>query len=145
MSTSCSIGTPIVAEQTTKSNNFSYKVSLGWEATPDHYLYGFVATGFKPGGLNVPVGFGQPDPFGPEEVTSYEAGWKGNFANGRVRTSVSGFYNRYEDFQVIIGNPTLPIFGLEVNVPGNHQNLRCRKPKSRRGSAASGSTLASAC
>lgn len=111
-------GTPIVAEQTTKSKNFSYKVSLGWEATRDQYLYGFVATGFKPGGLNVPVGFGQPDPFGPEEVTSYEAGWKGNFANGRVRTSVSGFYNRYRDFQVIIGNPTLPIFGLEVNVPG---------------------------
>ena len=112
-------GLPIVAEQLTKSKNFSYKVSLGWEATPDQYLYGFVATGFKPGGLNVPVGFGQPDPFGPEEVTSYEAGWKGNFAGGRVRTTVSAFYNRYRDFQVIIGNPTLPIFGLEVNVPGN--------------------------
>lgn len=111
-------GVPIVAEQKTKSKNFSYKVSLGWEATPEHYLYGFVATGFKPGGLNVPVGFGQPEPFGPEEVTSYEAGWKGSFAGGRVRMTVSGFYNRYRDFQVIIGNPTLPIFGLEVNVPG---------------------------
>ena len=111
-------GTPIVAEQKTKSKNFSYKVSLGWEATPGHYLYGFVATGFKPGGLNVPVGFGQPDPFGPEEVTSIEGGWKGTFAGGKVRTTVSGFYNRYRDFQVIIGNPTLPIFGLEVNVPG---------------------------
>ena len=111
-------GLPLVAEQVTKSKNFSYKVSLGCEATPEHYLYGFVATGFKPGGLNVPVGLGIPAPFGPEEVTSYEAGWKGNFAGGRLRTTVSGFYNRYSDFQVIVGNPTLPVFGLEVNVPG---------------------------
>lgn len=111
-------GLPLVSEQITKSKNFSYKVSLGWEATPDHYLYGFVATGFKPGGLNVPVGLGVPDPFGPEEVTSYEVGWKGNFAGGRLRTAMSGFYNRYQDFQVIIGNPTLPVFGLEINVPG---------------------------
>ena len=111
-------GLPIEAEQKTKSDDFSYKVSLGWEATPDHYLYGFVATGFKPGGLNVPVGLGQPEPFGPETVKSFEAGWKGNFVNGRLRTTLTGFYNRYRDFQAIIGNPTLPVFGLEINVPG---------------------------
>jgi iron complex outermembrane receptor protein len=104
-------------DQTTKSDNFSYKVSLGWEATPQHYLYAFVATGFRPGGLNVPVGFGIPDPFGPEKVQSLEAGWKGNFLDGRLRTTVNGFYNRYHDFQVIIGYPLLPVFGIEVNVP----------------------------
>ena len=112
-------GLPLVSQQVTKSKNFSYKASLGWEASPEHYLYGFVATGFKPGGLNVPVGLGIPEPFGPEKVTSFEAGWKGNLAGGRLRTTFSGFYNRYKDFQVIIGNPTLPVFGLEINVPGN--------------------------
>ena len=111
-------GTPIVAEQTTKSDDFSYKASLGWELNRDHYLYGFVATGFKPGGLNVAVGLGNPDPFGPETITSYEAGWKASFANRRIRTTLSAFYNSYKDFQVIIGNPTIPVFGLEVNVPG---------------------------
>ena len=111
-------GVPIDAEQKTTSDDFSYKVSLGWEATPDHYFYGFVATGFKPGGLNVPVGLGIPEPFGPETVTSYEAGWKGIFAGRRIRTTLTGFYNSYKDFQVIIGNPTLPVFGLEINVPG---------------------------
>ncbi|GAA0674814.1 TonB-dependent receptor [Sphingomonas insulae] len=111
-------GVPIVAEQETKSDDFSYKASIGWEAGRDHYLYGFVATGFKPGGLNVPVGLGNPAPFGAEQVTSYEAGWKANFADRRIRTSVSAFYNDYEDFQVTIGNPTIPVFGLQVNVPG---------------------------
>ena len=109
-------GTPILAEQTTKSDNFSYKVSLGWEASPDHFLYGFVATGFRPGGLNLPVGLGLPAPFKPEEVTSFEAGWKANLADGHIRTTVSGFYNDYKNFQVIIGYPTFPTFGIELNV-----------------------------
>ncbi|WP_344711201.1 TonB-dependent receptor [Sphingomonas humi] len=111
-------GTPIVAEQLTKSNDFSYKASLGYEASRDHYLYGFVATGFKPGGLNVPVGLGIPAPFTEETVTSFELGWKGYFANRHIRTNFAAFYNKYKDFQVIVGNPTLPVFGLEINVPG---------------------------
>ena len=105
-------------DQTIKSDNFSYKVSLGWQASPDQYLYGFVATGFRPGGLNVPVGLGQPAPFKPEKVTSFEAGWKANWAGDHVRTTVAGFYNNYDGFQVIIGYPTYPTFGIELNVPG---------------------------
>lgn len=111
-------GTPINAEQKTKSDNFSYKASIGWAANRDHYLYAFVATGFKPGGLNPPVGIPAPDFFKEETVTSYEVGWKANFADRKIRTTVSGFYNAYKDFQVIIANPTLPVFGLEINVPG---------------------------
>jgi len=109
-------GTPILAEQTTKSDNFSYKVSLGYTAGEDHFLYAFVATGFRPGGLNVPVGLGLPAPFKQEEVTSFEAGWKANFADGNIRTTVNGFYNDYKNFQVIIGYPTFPTFGIELNV-----------------------------
>ena len=91
-------------------------MSLGWKADDDHFLYAFVATGFRPGGLNVPVGLGLPAPFEPEEVTSFEAGWKANFAKGKIRTTVNGFYNDYHNFQVIIGYPTFPTFGIELNV-----------------------------
>ncbi|MEZ0241759.1 MAG: TonB-dependent receptor [Sphingomonas sp.] len=110
-------GTPIIADQQTTSDNFSYKASLGWKLSNDHFLYAFVATGFRPGGLNVPVGLGLPAPFLPEEVTSYEAGWKANWADGHVRTTINGFYNDYRNFQVIIGYPTFPTFGIELNVP----------------------------
>jgi iron complex outermembrane receptor protein len=105
-------------DETVKSDNVSYKVSLGWKLSPDQYLYGFVATGFRPGGLNVPVGaaIAHP-PFKPEEVTSFEAGWKANWAGGKVRTTITGFYNDYKNFQVIIGYPTFPTFGIELNVP----------------------------
>jgi iron complex outermembrane receptor protein len=113
------LGAPVLIrdDQTTKSDNFSYKASLGWKLSDTQYLYGFVATGFRPGGLNVPVGLGLPAPFVPEEVTSYEAGWKANFAGGHLRTTINGFYNDYRNFQVIIGYPTFPTFGIELNVP----------------------------
>lgn len=110
-------GALIRQDQIVESDNFSYKASLGWKANDDHYLYGFVATGFRPGGLNVPVGLGLPAPFQPERVTSYELGWKANLADGRVRTTLNGFYNSYRNFQVIIGYPTFPTFGIELNVP----------------------------
>ena len=114
-------GAPIVAESKTKSDNFSYKGSVGWEASRDNYLYAFIATGFKPGGLNVPVGLAPPlagpEAFSGESVTSFEAGWKGNLADRHIRTTLTGYYNRYKDFQVIISNPAFPVFGTEVNVP----------------------------
>jgi iron complex outermembrane receptor protein len=109
-------GLPLLSDQTVKSDNFSYKVSLGWEASPTQFLYGFVATGFRPGGLNLPVGLGNPAPFDAETIRSYELGWKGSFADGRLRATVTGFYNRYKNFQVIIGYPTFPTFGIELNV-----------------------------
>lgn len=107
-------------EQTTKSDNFSYKVSLGWQASPDHYLYGFVATGFRPGGLNTPdlTTPTPPPPFGPEKVRSFEVGWKGNFLDGHIRTTVDGFYNQYEGFQAILGRPLNPRLTTELNIPG---------------------------
>jgi len=110
-------GTYIRDDQRVKSDNFSYKVSLGWKASPTQYLYGFVATGFRPGGLNVPVGLGNPDAFKPEKVTSFEGGWKGSFAGSHLNLSVDGFYNNYRNFQVIVGYPDIPTFGLELNVP----------------------------
>ena len=111
-------GTYILDKQAAKFHDFSYKASLGWTINPEHYVYGFVATGFRPGGLNVPVGLGQPAPFDSEKVQSFEAGWKGTFAGGHVRATIDGFYNNYKNFQVIIGYPLLPVFGIEVNVPG---------------------------
>jgi iron complex outermembrane receptor protein len=79
-------GAPIVQQQSAEWDNLSGKVSLNWTIDDHHYLYGFVATGFRPGGLNVPVGFGLPAPFDEELVTSYELGWKAGWLDGHVRT-----------------------------------------------------------
>ena len=110
-------GTPISDHQTAKYANASGKVSLNWTIDPHNFVYGFVATGFRPGGLNVPVGFGAPAPFGSEKVTEYELGWKAGFLDGHLRTQVDAYYNHYRNFQVTIGYPALPTFGFELNAP----------------------------
>jgi iron complex outermembrane receptor protein len=103
--------------QSQASNSLDYKAALNWSINDDQFLYGFVATGYKPGGLNVPVGLGVPAPFGPERVTEYELGWKATWLDGHLRTQMDGYYNDYKNFQVIIGYPAIPVFGFEVNDP----------------------------
>jgi iron complex outermembrane recepter protein len=110
-------GLPLTQEQRATFANTSGKVALNWTLDPNHFLYAFVATGFRPGGLNVPVGLGPPAPFDEEKVTNYEIGWKAGWLEGNLRTQVDAFYNDYENFQVIVGYPTIPVFGFELNNP----------------------------
>lgn len=110
-------GTPFYQYQAASWENLSGKLALNWTINDHHFLYGFVATGQRPGGLNVPVGLGLPAPFDEELVTSYEVGWKAGWFNGALRTAVNAFYNDYENFQVIIGYPAFPTFGFELNNP----------------------------
>ena len=100
------------------SHNFSYKAALNWTIDENNFLYGFIATGFKPGGLNLPFIPGSSvSPFGPETVVNYETGWKSSFLDHHLLTQVDGFYNNFKSFQVIIGYPAFPTFGFEVNNP----------------------------
>jgi iron complex outermembrane recepter protein len=105
--------------QSIKSYSFDYKTSLNWTIDENNFIYGFLATGYKPGGLNVPFDTTTTTipAFGPERVTSYEAGYKGTWFDGHVRAQFDAYYNRYKNFQVSIGYPTYPTFGYEVNSP----------------------------
>ena len=90
-------------------SNLSGKVTLNWTVNDDHFLYAFAATGFEPGGLNVPVASGRLSrPFDEETVTSYEVGWKAGFLDGHLRTQVDAFHTEYENFQVTVRYPTDP-------------------------------------
>jgi iron complex outermembrane receptor protein len=110
-------GLPLTDNQTLAWNNFSYKGSLNWTLNDENYLYGFMATGYKPGGLNVPVGLGTPASFGAETVVNYEAGWKSSFFDGHLLSQFDAYWNNFHSFQVIIGYPAIPVFGFEVNDP----------------------------
>ncbi|MGH8145453.1 MAG: TonB-dependent receptor [Rhodanobacteraceae bacterium] len=110
-------GLPLEDQQQARYHNFSGKVSLDWALDKTNFLYAFVATGFRPGGLNVPVGLGLPAPFGSEKVVSQEVGWKAEWLGGHIRTQLDAFHNHYENFQVTIGYPLFPTFGIEINTP----------------------------
>lgn len=112
-------GTTLPDQETVKFKNFSGKVSLNWTLNDKNFLYAFVATGFKPGGLNAPVvpGAGIPDPFDAEKVVTQEAGWKADWLDGHVHTQFDVYHNSYKNFQVMIGYPLFPTFGTELNTP----------------------------
>lgn len=125
-------GLPLVQRQTVDFNAASGKVALDWTLDKHNFLYGFVASASRPGGLNVPVGIGPATAFDSERVTSTEFGWKADWLGGRVRSQTSVFYNNYKNFQVTIGYPAVPVFGVEVNTPdstriyGLEQQLQAR-------------------
>src|SRR5215217_4002284 len=126
------LGLQITQNDKVEEDKVTGKVALNWTLDPNNFLYGFVATGYKAGGLNGPNSLGvPPGPFDGEEVIDFEAGWKATAFNGRLRTQIGGYYNIYENFQVIIGDPTTPtitsisnvlgetkIYGLEASAQG---------------------------
>jgi len=79
---------------------------IDWRAVIDYRFsdqflaYASVATGFKGGGVNPrPFIADQALPFNPETLTTYEAGFKADFADRRVRLNGALFFNKYSSIQ----------------------------------------------
>ena len=114
------LGLSITQDDRVEEDKVTGKAALNWTLDENHFLYGFVATGYKAGGLNGPNILGvPPGPFEGEEVIDFEAGWKATTFDGRLRTQIGVYYNIYENFQVIIGDPTTPTITSISNVIGD--------------------------
>jgi iron complex outermembrane receptor protein len=102
-------------------HNVTGKVALNWKVDQNNFLYAFVASGAKPGGLNISLyTFPQqpiPAPFGQEYVVDYEIGWKSSLFDNHLRTQIGAFYNNFSHFQVIVPIPNNPRFSTELNAP----------------------------
>ncbi|OYW85425.1 MAG: TonB-dependent receptor, partial [Hyphomonas sp. 32-62-5] len=100
-----------------KFDDFSPRVSLTYKPVENHTLYTTYSQGFKGGSFD-PRGQTTAAPdldqdgtvspeevfafmqFEPEEVDSYEIGWKASTFNGRVQTSLAGFFMDYQNVQI---------------------------------------------
>ena len=107
---------------------FTPRASLSFKPTPEHNLYASYSKGFKGGGFD-PRGAGSNAPdldgngvrsdseiaqflsFLPEEVDSYEVGYKGSLLDGALFLALAGFYADYTDVQ-IPGSVACTIGGL---------------------------------
>jgi len=85
---------------TNSGTRWDYRLGINY-AWNDHVMtYAQVATGYKGGGINPrPFVSDQVTNFAPETLTTYEAGFKTSFMNGRVVMNGSVFYNDYKDIQ----------------------------------------------
>ena len=106
-------GSPLITatDQKTSFDNVSGRVVLDWSVQEDLLLYGSIATGFKGGGIQSTTDGSFP--YEPEELTSYEAGFKWTGMNGQLRFNGSAFFYDYKDLQVFqfvnIGTPPTPV------------------------------------
>ncbi len=82
-------------------DNVGWKVGLDYKINPDVLIYGYWARGFKSGGFTGRIGIEQDlGPYEPEDVDTFEVGFKGEFADNRIRTNLAGFWTNYRDIQL---------------------------------------------
>jgi len=83
-------------------------VNLSYRWNPDLMTYVSYSEGFKGGGFTqriFPPEASLPD-FGPEKVKSYEAGFKFNGWDDRLRLNGAVFFTDYSDLQLLVADPT---------------------------------------
>jgi outer membrane receptor protein involved in Fe transport len=114
------------------STSFTPKMTLSYEFSHDHMVYGTVATGFRPGGGNAlypttgivwGAAFAEmhytgnkfPSSYAPDTVISYEVGEKSRFFDRRLTVNASAYYERWRNIQL----EAYPD-DWALNINGNH-------------------------
>ncbi len=96
---------PIVATDATKSfNDTSYRLGVNYKTDNGSLLYATVSSGYNSGGFSggAATDAAQLQPYRPESLTAYEAGFKTELLDRRLRWNSSVFAYRYQDLQVFI-------------------------------------------
>jgi len=107
---------------------FTYKVGGNYQFNDDVMGYLTYATGFKSGGWNARgSSVNALAAFGPEDVSSIEAGLRAEWFDNRLRTNITAFQAKYDDIQIATVEGALfittnagdsKIDGLELEITG---------------------------
>jgi iron complex outermembrane recepter protein len=81
-------------------SDVTHLVNVSYDFTPDAMVYASWATGFKSGGFNTDAVPGFKPAFGPEEVDTYEVGFKATWLEGALLTNLAVYRSDYVDQQV---------------------------------------------
>lgn len=102
-------------------NRFNPTVTVAFDATRNVHFYAKYATGYRAGGASSRTSNYQP--FGPEDVKSYEVGMKSDFWDHRARFNLAGYIMDRKDSQVDISSIQSTSTGsfnnlVTINAPG---------------------------
>ncbi len=102
-------GSPYFFSDDISDTLWAAKAQLDFRVNDDLLVYGGINRGVKAGSFNAPLlgaflGSGGNDalPYGEEKLTSYEAGFKATFGDGRSRLNGTFFYYDYTDYQAFL-------------------------------------------
>ncbi|MEH6548635.1 MAG: TonB-dependent receptor [Pseudomonadales bacterium] len=118
-----SIGYPLhnsdIASDNEDWDNLSGLLRAEYSLDDSGFIYGSISTGYRAGGFNL----GQPaegiDGFDPEEIISYELGYKGTLVDNTLNFDVAAFFYDYSDMQVNQQFFKDGVIGNEINNAGS--------------------------
>jgi iron complex outermembrane receptor protein len=103
-------------------NRFNPMATIAFDATDDLHLYAKYATGYRAGGASSRTSNYQT--FNPEDIKSYEVGFKSDFWNHKARFNVSAYMMDRKNSQIDISS--IQFVGtssfnnlVTINAPGN--------------------------
>lgn len=105
------LGNPILPQSGSLSfNSLDPQAIIEFDATDDLMLYASYSEAFRSGGFNasasqLPLAGESVGPdfiFDPENITAYEAGFKGRFADGKVQLNAAAFFYDIPDQQITV-------------------------------------------
>jgi iron complex outermembrane receptor protein len=79
---------------------FTPRMSLQYDMTPNSMAYATYSKGFNAGGFN--TAGNAPFPFEPEILTNYELGVKSDLFDRHLRLNATAFYGVYDKVQVVV-------------------------------------------
>ncbi|MCW1404008.1 TonB-dependent receptor [Novosphingobium sp. MW5] len=84
-----------------KNTNFSWKLGLDYQATPDLLIYGFYGHGYKGPGFSSTAAPGRTSlAVDPEISKGGEIGLKSSMMDRRLNLSIAAFYTKFDNLQV---------------------------------------------
>jgi iron complex outermembrane receptor protein len=87
-------------------DNFTYDVTPSWKIAPGHLLYFKYAHGVKSGGFNTAAQLTAAlQVVEPEELDSFEIGYKSSWFDGAVTFNLTAFHYQYDNVQINVVGP----------------------------------------
>ena len=99
---------------TRKDTKVTWRVNLDWAMTDNILWYANVTTGYRGGGYNL-VFFSQTGTYGPEELTAFEIGYKGQHLDNTLQVNASAFVYDYSQIHTS-GSEATSLGGVTTSI-----------------------------
>ncbi len=87
------------------NDSFTYLVTPRFKVSADLMVYARLASGFRPGGINLVASDVVPRVYDPDTTTNYEVGIKGSLLDRRFTYDASVYYIDWKDIQLLLLDP----------------------------------------
>jgi len=92
-----------LSERGSDDSSFTYLVTPQWIVSPHLMVYSRLASGYRPGGININANAQNPNvpvTYGPDKTQNYEIGTKGDVLERLLSFDTSVYYIKWQDVQI---------------------------------------------